>query len=84
MDSSKYLSEGTQNNSLVWVDTSKEVESKLINKIIVQSLQNVMREPEQYEAMKRILEVKLTDFSDFCRLNWVMILTFGVKFNKMS
>ena len=44
MDSSKYLSEGTQNNSLVWVDTFKEVESKLINKIIVQSLQNVMRE----------------------------------------
>lgn len=43
MDSSKYLSEGTQNNSLVWVDTFKEVESKLINKII-QSLQNVMRE----------------------------------------
>ena len=38
---------------------------------------------EQYEAMKRILEVKLTDFSDFCRLK-VMILTFGVKFNKMS
>lgn len=44
MDLSKYLSEGTQNNSLVWVDTFKEVESKLINKIIVQSLQNVMRE----------------------------------------
>lgn len=83
MDSSKYLSEGTQNNSLVWVDTFKEVESKLINKLLFK-VYKMSWGREQYEAMKRILEVKLTDFSDFCRLNWVMILTFGVKFNKMS
>lgn len=82
MDSSKYLSEGTQNNSLVWVDTFKEVESKLINKIIVQSLQNVMREGTIWSYEKN--SGSEADFSDFCRLNWVMILTFGVKFNKMS
>lgn len=75
MDSSKYLSEGTQNNSLVWVDTFKEVESKLINKIIVQSLQNVMREGTiwSYEKnsgsevnwFRRFLQTKLSNDFDF-------------------
>ena len=75
MDSSKYLSEGTQNNSLVWVDTFKEVESKLINKIIVQSLQNVMREGTIWSYEKnsgsevnwflRFLQTKLNNDFDF-------------------
>lgn len=75
MDSSKYLSEGTQNNSLVWVDTFKEVESKLINKIIVQSLQNVMREGTKWSYEKnsgsevnwflRFLQTKLSNDFDF-------------------
>lgn len=75
MDSSKYLSEGTQNNSLVWVDTFKEVESKLINKIIVQSLQNVMREGTIWSYEKnsgsevnwflRFLQTKLSNDFDF-------------------
>lgn len=75
MDSSKYLSEGTQNNSLVWVDTFKEVESKLINKIIVQSLQNVMREGIIWSYEKnsgsevnwflRFLQTKLSNDFDF-------------------
>ena len=75
MDSSKYLSEGTQNNSLVWVDTFKEVESKLINKIIVQSLQNVMREGIIWSFEKnsggevnwflRFLQTKLSNDFDF-------------------
>ena len=74
MDSSKYLSEGTQNNSLVWVDTFKEVESKLINKII-QSLQNVMREGTIWSYEKnsgsevnwflRFLQTKLSNDFDF-------------------
>lgn len=74
MDSSKYLSEGTQNNSLVWVDTFKEVESKLI-KIIVQSLQNVMREGTIWSYEKnsgsevnwflRSLQTKLSNDFDF-------------------
>lgn len=79
MDSSKYLSEGTQNNSLVWVDTSKEVESKLINKIIVQSLQNVMREGTIWSYEKnsgsevnwflRFLQTKLSnDFDFWCEI----------------
>lgn len=75
MDSSKYLSEGTQNNSLVWVDTFKEVEFKLINKIIVQSLQNVMREGTIWSYEKnsgsevnwflRFLQTKLSNDFDF-------------------
>ena len=75
MDSSKYLSEGTQNNSLVWVDTFKEVEFKLINKIIVQSLQNVMREGTIWSYEKnsgsevnwflRFLQTKLNNDFDF-------------------
>ena len=75
MDSSKYLSEGTQNNSLVWVDTFKEVESKLINKIIVQSLQNVTREGTIWSYEKnsgsevnwflRFLQTKLSNDFDF-------------------
>lgn len=67
MDSSKYLSEGTQNNSLVWVDTFKEVESKLINKIIVQSLQNVMREGTIWidNWFLRFLQTKLSNDFDF-------------------
>lgn len=75
MDSSKYLSEGTQNNSLVWVDTFKEVDSKLINKIIVQSLQNVMREGTIWSYEKnsgsevnwflRFLQTKLSNDFDF-------------------
>lgn len=75
MDSSKYLSEGTQDNSLVWVDTFKEVESKLINKIIVQSLQNVMREGIIWSYEKnsgsevnwflRFLQTKLSNDFDF-------------------
>lgn len=75
MDSSKYLSEGTQNNCLVWVDTFKEVESKLINKIIVQSLQNVMREGTIWSYEKnsgsevnwflRFLQTKLSNDFDF-------------------
>lgn len=75
MDSSKYLSEGTQNNCLVWVDTFKEVESKLINKIIVQSLQNVMREGTKWSYEKnsgsevnwflRFLQTKLSNDFDF-------------------
>lgn len=75
MDSSKYLLEGTQNNSLVWVDTFKEVESKLINKIIVQSLQNVMREGTIWSYEKnsgsevnwflRFLQTKLSNDFDF-------------------
>lgn len=75
MDLSKYLSEGTQNNSLVWVDTFKEVESKLINKIIVQSLQNVMREGTIWSYEKnsgsevnwflRFLQTKLSNDFDF-------------------
>lgn len=75
MDSSKYLSEGTQNNSLVWVDTFKEVESRLINKIIVQSLQNVMREGTIWSYEKnsgsevnwflRFLQTKLSNDFDF-------------------
>lgn len=75
MDSSKYLWEGTQNNSLVWVDTFKEVESKLINKIIVQSLQNVMREGTIWSYEKnsgsevnwflRFLQTKLSNDFDF-------------------
>lgn len=75
MDSSKYLSEGTQNNSLVWVDTFKEVDSKLINKIIVQSLQNVMREGIIWSYEKnsgsevnwflRFLQTKLSNDFDF-------------------
>lgn len=75
MDSSKYLSEGTQNNSLVWVDTFKEVESKLINKIVVQSLQNVMREGTIWSYEKnsgsevnwflRFLQTKLSNDFDF-------------------
>lgn len=74
MDSSKYLLEGTQNNSLVWVDTFKEVESKLI-KIIVQSLQNVMREGTIWSYEKnsgsevnwflRFLQTKLSNDFDF-------------------
>lgn len=48
MDSSKYLSEGTV-RTIPWFELTpskryRTVESKLINKIIVQSLQNVMRE----------------------------------------
>ena len=80
MDSSKYLSEGTQNNSLVWVDTFKEVESKLINKIIVQSLQNVMREGTIWSYEKnsgsevnwflRFLQTKLSnDFDFWCEVH---------------
>lgn len=75
MDSSKYLSEGTQNNSSVWVDTFKEVESKLVNKIIVQSLQNVMREGTIWSYEKnsgsevnwflRFLQTKLSNDFDF-------------------
>ena len=75
MDSSKHLSEDTQNNSLVWVDTFKEVESKLINKIIVQSLQNVMREGTIWSYEKnsgsevnwflRFLQTKLSNDFDF-------------------
>lgn len=75
MDSSKYLLEGTQNNSLVWVDTFKEVEFKLINKIIVQSLQNVMREGTIWSYEKnsgsevnwflRFLQTKLSNDFDF-------------------
>lgn len=79
MDSSKYLSEGTQNNSLVWVDTFKEVESKLINKIIVQSLQNVIREGTIWSYEKnsgsevnwflRFLQTKLSnDFEFWCEV----------------
>lgn len=78
MDSSKYLSEGTQNNSLVWVDTFKEVESKLINKIIVQSLQNVMREGTIWSYEKnsrsevnwflRFLQTKSNDFDFWCEV----------------
>lgn len=75
MDSSKYLLEGTQNNSLVWVDTFKEVEFKLINKIIVQSLQNVMREGTIWSYEKnsgsevnwflRFLQTNLSNDFDF-------------------
>lgn len=70
MDSSKYLSEGTQNNSLVWVDTFKEVESKLINKIIVQSLQNVMREGTIWidNWFLRFLQTKSNDFDFWCEV----------------
>lgn len=78
MDSSKYLSEGTQNNSLVWVDTFKEVEFKLINKIIVQSLQNVMREGTIWSYEKnsgsevnwflRFLQTKSNDFDFWCEV----------------
>lgn len=78
MDSSKYLSEGTQNNSSVWVDTFKEVESKLINKIIVQSLQNVMREGTIWSYEKnsgsevnwflRFLQTNSNDFDFWCEV----------------